>query len=262
MQDKFWEYIRIVNPTSGEAIAMIPVPVGRLLSGALLVALAGCIHVKIDESRQMPAEIAAGDTVVLLARPQLAGVNSETGFLNCLERKLLGRDVPEAVPGQPVAAVDGDHFRLLPHQTFVDSVYPWLEPSTTPVDADFVQTLLARPGIKERIAADNVRYLVSIEGSTNVVEKEGSISCAIGPGGGGCLGVAFWKKQSGYEATIWDLQRGSSMGTVGADVDGRSVFIGAIVPLPLVAPVQRTACNRLAGELQRFLLGTDVESGT
>jgi len=151
---------------------------------------------------------------------------------------------------------------LLPHQTFVDSVYPWLEPSTTPVDADFVQTLLARPGIKERIAADKVRYLVSIEGSTNVVEREGSISCAVGPGGGGCLGVAFWKKASGYEATVWDLQRGSAMGTVGADVDGRSVFVGAIVPLPFVAPVQRTACNRLAGQLQRFLLGADEESGT
>jgi hypothetical protein len=237
-------------------------PVAHLLAGALVLALTGCIHVKVDELRQMPAEIAASDTVVLLARPQLAGVNSEAGFLDCLERKLLGRNLPETEPGETATAQSGEHFRLLPHKTFVDSVYPWLEPSTAPVAADFIQSLLARPGIKERIAADNVRYLVSIEGSTNVVEKEGSISCAIGPGGGGCLGVAFWKKQSGYEATIWDLQRGSSMGTVGTDVDGRSVFVGAIVPLPFVAPVQRTACNRLAGELERFLLGTDESSGS
>jgi hypothetical protein len=144
---------------------------------------------------------------------------------------------------------------LVPHQAFVDSVYPWLEPSTVLIDSDFATTLLAHPGIRERIASAGVKYIVAIDGGTNVVQKSGSISCALGPGGGGCLGVAFWKKQSDYEASVWDLERGVSLGTVGADVTGNSVFIGALVPLPFVAPVQHTACKRLASELQRFLNG-------
>jgi hypothetical protein len=145
--------------------------------------------------------------------------------------------------------------RLVPHRAFVDQLYPWLEPSTTSIDDDFAATLLGRKGVRERIAVSGVRYLITIDGLTNVVDKSGSISCAIGPGGGGCIGVAFWRKTSGYQANIWDLQRGVSLGTVGTDVTGNSVFIGALVPLPFIAPVQSTACNRMANELQRFLKG-------
>ena len=69
--------------------------------------------------------------------------------------------------------------------------------------------------------------------------------------------MAFWKKKSDYEAAMWDLQRGISLGTVGTDVSGNSVFIGAIVPVPIIVPVQHTACTRMAAELDRFLLGKD-----
>jgi hypothetical protein len=36
-------------------------------------------------------------------------------------------------------------------------------------------------------------------------------------------------------------------------------MIGAIAPIPLIAPVQSTACDRLAGQLKAFLLGTSDE---
>jgi hypothetical protein len=36
-------------------------------------------------------------------------------------------------------------------------------------------------------------------------------------------------------------------------------MIGAIAPIPLVAPVQSTACNRLAGQLKAFLVGADED---
>jgi hypothetical protein len=235
--------------------------VWRWVQVCALASVAGCIHVKIEETRQVAAAIGsgAGDGVVLVARPQQQGVSSESEFLDCLERQMGGSRVPEAdvaIAAEPVGlAVAGGQFRLVPHQAFVDSVYPWLEPSTVLIDRDFATTLLARPGVRERISNAGVRYIVAIDGGTSVVQKSGSISCAIGPGGGGCLGVAFWKKQSEYEASIWDLVRGVSLGTVGADVSGNSVFIGALVPLPFVAPVQHTACKRMARELQRFLNG-------
>jgi hypothetical protein len=228
-----------------------------------LAGTASCIHVKIEATRQVAAAVGngAGDGVVLVARPQQRGVSSESEFLDCLEQQIGGSRVTAAndpaSAGPTGRAVAGGQFRLVPHQAFLDSVYPWLEPSTVLIDNDFATTLLAHPGIRERIASARVRYIVAIDGGTNVVQKSGSISCAIGPGGGGCLGVAFWKKQSEYEASVWDLERGVSLGTVGTDVTGNSVFIGALVPLPFIAPVQHTACKRMADELERFLNGGD-----
>lgn len=233
----------------------------RVWLGAGVVALlAGCIHVKIDADRQVAGGITSADAIALVAKPQTAGVDAESDFLDCLERQLLGQSIKAARSGEAAAAasIAGRDFKVLSHQHFVDLVYPWLEPSTAVVDGDFANTLMAHQGVRERIANSGVRYVIAVDGSTNVTDKNGSITCAVGPGGGGCFGVAFWKKQSGYEASVWDMQRGVSLGTVGTDVSGNSVFIGALVPLPFIAPVQHTACTRLAAELQRFL----TEGGT
>ena len=231
-----------------------------LLPGLVTVALAGCIHVKIDESREVAATIGSSESVVLLAKPELRGVGSENGFLDCLEQQLLGHSIPKAKgPAQPVS-IPGRHFRLVPHRAFIDSLYPWLEASTAPADAEFARILMARPGVRERIAESQVRYVVSIEGGTNVTEMGGSLACAAGPGGAGCVGVAFWKKSSDYHAIIWDLERGVSLGTVGTAASGHSVIVGAIIPLPFVAPVQHTACTRLAWELDHFLMGSDLKT--
>ena len=231
-----------------------------LLPVLATVALAGCIHVKIDESREVAATIGSDESVVLLAKPRLQGVGSESGFLDCLEERLLGHAMPKPSGQAQAVSMAGRHFRLVPHRAFIDSLYPWLEASTAPADVEFAKVLLARPGVRERIAESQVRYVVSIEGGTNVVNKSGSIACAAGPGGAGCVGVAFWKKNSDYQARIWDLERGVSLGTVGTDVSGNSVIIGAIIPLPFVAPVQHTACTRLASELEHFLMGDDLKS--
>jgi hypothetical protein len=232
----------------------------RLLPVLALVALAGCMHVKIDEAREVDATVASGEGVVLLAKPELRGVGSESGFLDCLEKQLLGHSVAKQTGPAQVVSIPGRHFRLVPHRAFIDSLYPWLEPSTAPADAEFARVLLARPGVRERIAAAQVRYVVSIEGGTNVTDKSGSLACAAGPGGAGCIGVAFWKKTSDYQARIWDLERGISLGTVSTDTTGHSVIVGAIIPLPFVAPVQHTACTRMARELDHFLVGGDLKA--
>jgi hypothetical protein len=38
-------------------------------------------------------------------------------------------------------------------------------------------------------------------------------------------------------------------------VTGTSALVGVIVPLPFIARVQGTACNRMAGQLRSFLVG-------
>ena len=229
-----------------------------LLPALATVACAGCMHVKIDESREVALAVGADESVVLLAKPELQGVGSESGFLDCLEKQLLGHSLPKADANGTLFSTAGRHFRLVPHRAFIDSLYPWLEASTAPADVEFAKVLLARPGVRERIAESKVRYVVAIAGGTNVVNKSGSIACAAGPGGAGCIGMAFWKKNSDYQARIWDLERGVSLGTVGTNVSGNSMIIGAIIPLPFVAPVQHTACTRLARQLDQFLTGADL----
>ncbi len=232
----------------------------QLLPVVATVALAGCIHVKIDESREAAAAITSGEGVVLLAKPEARGVESESGFLDCLESQLLGHAMIKGSAAEHIVSVPGRHFRLVSHQAFIDSLYPWLEASTAPADAEFARILMARPGVRERIAAAQVRYVVAIEGGTVVTDKSGSLACAAGPGGAGCIGMAFWKKTSDYQARIWDLESGVSLGTVGTAASGNSMIIGAIIPLPFVAPVRHTACTRLASELDHFLLGNDVKA--
>src|SRR4029434_3496688 len=122
-----------------------------------------------------------------------------------------------------------------------------------------VRSCLARPGVSERVNSMGVRFIVWVDGVTQKTDGGGSIACAAGPGGAGCLGLGWWEKTSDYEATIWDLKQGVSADRRTRDVNGTSLMIGAIAPIPLIAPGQSTSCDRLAGQLKAFLLGSSAE---
>ena len=107
-----------------------------------------------------------------------------------------------------------------------------------------------------------VRYVVWLDGNTRKTDSGGSVACAAGPGGAGCIGLGWWEKQSGYVASVWDLSNGTELGSVSTDVTGTSVLIGAVAPIPIITPVQRTACNRLADQLRSFLVGEDLAVGS
>jgi hypothetical protein len=71
--------------------------------------------------------------------------------------------------------------------------------------------------------------------------------------------VGWWDKESDYVASVWDMQTASEIGSVSADVTGTSVLIGAVVPIPIITPVQGKACSQLSQQLRSFLLGSDLE---
>jgi hypothetical protein len=100
--------------------------------------------------------------------------------------------------------------------------------------------------------------VVWLDGDTRKTDGGGSIACGAGPGGAGCLGFGWWEKESDYIANIWDLKETRSVGTVTTNVTGTSALVGAIVPLPFIARVQHTACNRMAMQLRDFLNGADL----
>jgi len=224
---------------------------------------AGCMTAKVDETRQVAAAIQANESIVVLKKPQLEGVGTEEKFLDCVQENLGGTLVhpEEGQSAKTAKAKDVVPFKIYGEQQFADALFPWFEPSTAPANADGLKSLLARPGVVDRLEQIGVRYVVWLDGSTRKTDSGGSVACAVGPGGGGCFGVGWWEKQSGYVASVWDLRNGAELGSVSTDVTGTSVLIGAVAPIPIITPVQRTACNRLADQLRSFLVGADLASG-
>ena len=226
--------------------------------GAVALFAAGCMTAKVDETRQVATAIQADESIVVLKRPQLEGLGTEEKFLDCVQENLGGELVHPEEGQKAKASKSVVPFKIFGEQQFSDALFPWFEPSTAPANAAGMRTLLERPGVAERLGQIGVRYVVWLEGSTRKTDSGGSVACAVGPGGGGCFGVGWWEKQSGYVASVWDLQSGSELGSVSTDVTGTSVLIGAVAPIPIITPVQRTACNRLADQLRSFLVGEDL----
>jgi hypothetical protein len=231
-----------------------------LAVAVLAGAASGCMTAKVDETRQVAAALQANESIVVLKKPQLEGTGTEEKFISCVQENLGGQLVhPE--DGQAAKASKAKNvvpFKIYGEQEFADALFPWFEPSTAPGNAAGFKALLARPGVTERLGQIGVRYVVWLDGSTRKTDSGGSVACAVGPGGAGCIGLGWWEKQSGYVASVWDMQDGTEIGTVSTDVSGTSVLIGAVAPIPIITPVQRTACNRLADQLRSFLVGEDL----
>jgi hypothetical protein len=205
-----------------------------------MVLLGGCMQARIEESRELATPLARGERVVILAKPQIEGSGAEDEFMDCVSSGLdNGRDVS-----------------VHDNNEFVDKMFPWFEPSTAPAKAESMSALLARPGVAEQVSESGVRYVVWLDGSTRKTDGGGSLACGAAPGGAGCIGFGWWQKESDYEATIWDLKQAKSAGSVGTNVTGTSAIVGAIVPLPFIARVQATACNRMSNQLRSFFTGT------
>lgn len=230
--------------------------------GAVALFAAGCMTAKVDETRQVAAAIQADESIVVLKKPQLEGLGTEEKFLDCVQENLGGELVHPEEGQKAKAGKSAVPFKIFGEQQFSDALFPWFEPSTAPANAAGMRALLERPGVAERLGQIGVRYVVWLEGSTRKTDSGGSVACAAGPGGAGCFGVGWWEKQSGYVASVWDLQSGSELGSVSTDVTGTSVLIGAVAPIPIITPVQRTACNRLADQLRSFLVGEDLAGGS
>ena len=243
------------------ATAHLPLRAG--LGVVVLATLAaGCMTSKIDETRQVAASIQANESIVLLKKPQLEGVGTEEVFLDCVQERLGGQlvhpeDGQSAKPG--TASVP---FKIYGEQEFTDALFPWFEPSTAPANASGLRVLLQRPGVTERLQEIGVRYVVWLDGNTKKTDSGGSVACAAGPGGAGCIGLGWWEKESGYVASVWDMNNATEIGSVSADVTGTSVLIGAIAPIPIITPVRRKACDQLSEQLRSFLLGNDMPGGT
>ncbi len=218
---------------------------GAALCAALVVS--GCMTAKLEETRSLTTQIADGEGVVLLAKPQVEGSTAEDDFLDCVSARMARQS----------------GIRMHGNNEFQDALFPWFEPSTAPQRAEGVTLLLERQLVRQRIEKSGVRYIVWVDGLTRQTDSGGSLSCAIGPAGGGCIGFGWWEKESDYDALVWDLKQAKTAGTVSTNVVGTSALVGVLVPLPFIARVRSAACDRLADQISGFLRGVDpsVEAG-
>ena len=239
---------------------------GRARLGLLTVlaagaVVAGCMTAKVDETRRSTAAIQPHEAIVVLKRPQLEGAGTEAEFLTCVQNK-LGGELTHPDKGQHAttapSAGEAVPFKIYGEQQFLDAMFPWFESSTAPANAAGLKVLMQRPGIADRLQQIGVRYIVWLDGQTRTADNKGGIACAVSPAGGGCFGLGWWDKKSGYVASVWDTNTATEIGSVSTDVTGTNVLIGAIVPIPITPPVQHTACARLSQQLHSFLVGGDL----
>lgn len=203
-----------------------------------IIFLSGCTAVTtIDEYRPTNESIRLDKTekVVILGRRDAGHYETDSEFIDCVSKKINTANV-----------------RVVGEQTFIDSIYPWFEPRTAPKGLPRLKRLMQENVVRERVKQQNIRYLVWLDGSTETMGQGGSISCAVGPAGGGCFGFAQWDKISTYDATVWDLVELTEKGRLRVDSEGTSYLIGAVAPIPLLTPVKSDACGSLGNQLKNF----------
>lgn len=207
------------------------------------LALGACVTSRVEDSRENSTGIRDGESVVIMAKSYHLGNETEADYISCVE-KALGRG--------------RKGLRVIPGREFVDSLFPWFEPRTAPAETKNLAQLMERPGVAEKIAEEGVRYIIWLDGDTDRVAGGGSLSCAAGPGGGGCFGFAWWQNDADYEASVWDLEGLESAGTVSTDVSGTSFLPALVIPIPFIARTQSKACRALADELRTFIVSEDT----
>jgi hypothetical protein len=218
--------------------------IGKLMLVVLpCVVISACTTARVEDVRVTSTGIQEGEGVVIMARSYHLGNETETKFIDC-----VGSAISRGSSG----------LRVVPNGEFVDSLFPWFEPRTAPADTKGLPALLKRPGVADVIASKGVRYVIWLDGDTDRVAGGGSLSCAAGPGGGGCFGFAWWQNDSKYEAAVWDLTALESAGTISADVSGTSFLPAVVIPIPLIARTRAKACKGLADQLKMFIVTEDA----
>lgn len=176
------------------------------------------------------------DAIVLLGRRHSHQHETERDYINCVGSQL---------------STGSEGINVIPEHQFIDSMYPYFEASTAPMDVNRLVELVQQPTIHKKFTDYHIRYLIWIEGNTRTIDNSGAISCAGGPAG--CFGFVMWNDEAHYEAKIWDLNQLALSGKINTETQGTSYLPAVILPIPLLANVKADACDGMAAQLKQFL---------
>lgn len=207
----------------------------------LLALVQGCVTAKVDEMVfNEPTEGIGEASVVILGRRHASDYDTEPEFVECV--------------GDHITARDRD-INVIEEQDFLDSLYPWFEPRTAPLKPQDLERMLEHAPVADKMAELKTEYMIWLDGTTVRTDSAGSMTCAIGPGGAGCFGFGTWNNDANYEATIWDFTDRAEVGRVNTSASGQSYMPAVVLPIPIIAPVQGTACDGIGDQLLEFLSG-------
>jgi hypothetical protein len=194
----------------------------------------------VSDQTEAVHSIAAGEAVVLFPAQREPGATRGNPFFQCLDAE-FARQISASL-------------RVMDAGYFQDAMFPWFEAEQLPATARELDALITRPHVKDRIAALNVRYLVTI---ASVTDSDGfpGILCGGGPHGAGCFGVMTEERSTQMSAVIWDIVEGERAGEVSATSSGDSFGLAFVLPLLFLAYTEHDACKALATELSATLTG-------
>jgi hypothetical protein len=181
-----------------------------------------------------PTEGIGDASVVILGRRHASDYETEPDFVNCI--------------GDHIASGDNS-INVLGELEFLNALYPWFEPRTAPLHAQDIEKLLQQKPVADKLAALKIEYIIWVDGSTERTGGSGSMTCSLG----GCFGFGTWGHDSNYEATIWDFTDRAEVGHVNTSASGQSYMPAVIIPIPILAPVQGTACDGIGDQMLEFL---------
>ena len=205
----------------------------------IALSLASCkTNTTIDEYTAVKTVYSAGEAIVVLGRRHELDRNTEVDFIECVGQKISAQ-IPD--------------LSVIPEQDFVDALYPWFEASTAPMDVAGLDGLLNNTAVAKIFDTLNLRFFIWINGFTETTDSSGSLSCAVGPGGGGCFGFKSWDDEANYEAAVWDLKHRNVAAKINTDTEGTSYVPAVIIPVPLLARVKATACEAMSTQLMETL---------
>ncbi|MAY13697.1 MAG: hypothetical protein CMB21_07910 [Euryarchaeota archaeon] len=206
----------------------------------LMITTVGCSTTRIDEEVNTAFTITDDESIVLLSNSYHTGNQTELDFMDCLNSSISKKQ---------------NAFEIIPTRQFQNLFYPWFEPSTAPQSIEDLPKILGNELVKEKLSVMKIKYLIKITGETKTNASSGALSCAAGPGGGGCFGFAWWDDTSAYNASVWDLSQETSVGNVSANVTGTSMIPAIVIPIPILARTQSNACDGLSDQIVSFFSG-------
>ncbi len=225
--------MRYPEGVTGKLISLVPVWV--------LMLCAGCTSTTVDEFRQGETGIATDETVVILGRRQVSSYETSADFVEC-----VGDRIAQGANGLSV----------VPEQEFLDAMFPWFEPRTAPLRTQDLARLMTEDQVALTMRGFGIRYIIWLDGFTETIDRSGSISCTVAPGGAGCFGFGSWEDDASFSARIWDVNNYNAVGTISTDATGQSYVPAIVIPIPLIARVEANACQRLGDQLKSFVLGS------
>jgi hypothetical protein len=224
---------------TGRARSLRALGQSALLALPALLLLSGCVTSTVDEMVfNEPLEGIGDNTVVILGRRHASDYETEFDFIECISDHIVRRD---------------SSIEIIDEIEFINSMYPWFEPRTAPLRPADIDRLLEQESVAEHLANLRLEYMIWVDGTTVQTNSAGSMTCGVGPGGAGCFGFGTWGNASDYEATIWDFTDRAEVGRLNASTSGQSYMPAVVVPIPIIAPVQGTACDGMGEQLLQFL---------